>query len=95
MRKRVFGRKVERARAWEERAAREARNSAREADCIRPSREIVAYIYLSVKTNRKYKKKKRIGELRDDGGKSEAEISEERQERNNITQRTRRYGGGE
>jgi len=48
--------------------ARESVTEAGGAGCIELSHESIACIYLSVKTNRKYKKKKRIGEGCDDRG---------------------------
>jgi hypothetical protein len=46
------------------------------AGCIESSHKILALIYLLVKTNRKYQKRKRIEQRRDDRRESKAGISE-------------------
>jgi hypothetical protein len=59
---------------------RKARDSVRGvgvADCIEYSHQSIVYIYLLVKINRKYKKRRRIGGRLDDRGKLRAGISED------------------
>jgi len=64
MQKRTFAQRVKRVRAHERKTGRKARDSVKEvggAGYIEFSHKIIAYIYLLVKINRKYNKKKRIG----------------------------------
>jgi len=59
MQKRVFGQRVKRVRGWERKPGRNARDSVAGvggAGGIEFSHEIIACVYLFVKTNRKYKK---------------------------------------